>query len=62
MNDCGFVASPLDNGSDPADFAPHTISINKANGNMLINSARSLIFYGHDCLFLTGDSSVFFYE
>jgi hypothetical protein len=60
MNDCGFVASPLDNGSDPVDFAPHTISINKANGNLLINSARSLIiFYGHDGFFLTNPSSIF---
>jgi len=44
MNDCGFVASPLDKVRDPADFAPHAISINKAHGNMLTNGARNLIF------------------
>ena len=59
MNDRRFVASPLDDGRDPADFAPETISNIKPNGNMLINRVRSLIFYGHDSLFPTPDSSVF---
>jgi hypothetical protein len=53
MNDRGLVASPFGKGADPADFTLHTISVNKANDNALMNSARSFIFYGHDGLFLT---------
>src|ERR1700690_3118047 len=58
MNDREFVASPPEDGKDPADIARLKISRNKANGNVLIRSARSLIFYGHDSLFLTSCSSI----
>ena len=60
MNDRRAVISPLDIGRELADFAPDTIGSNKLNGNMLTNSALSLIFYGHDCFVLARDSSVFF--
>jgi len=56
MNDREFVTSPPDGGSDPADFTPHTISSNKANGNMLANGFGSFMFCSHDGLFPDGDS------
>jgi hypothetical protein len=59
MNIRALVAAPFGDGREPADFAPHTISINKANGNMLINDARNLIFHGHDYFFPTRPSSIY---
>jgi len=53
MNDRGFVASPLDNGNEPVDFAPDKISINKPDDNALMNNSRRLIFFCHDCLLVT---------